>query len=124
MSNAKWMTQIKRGLLELCILNLLERESMYGYQIVKRLTSVPGLVITEGTIYPLLSRLRKEGLLASSLVESPHGPVRRTYVVTASGRRHMQNINEAWRDISVAVHEFINASGSFQGANDHEAKEC
>ncbi len=63
MADNKWLTQVKRGLLELCILNLVSQDDMYGYQIVKRLTEVPGLVITVGTIYPLLSRLKKEGLL-------------------------------------------------------------
>ncbi len=107
MQDVKWLSQIKRGLLELCILNLLAREAMYGYQIVRLLRSVPGLVITEGTIYPLLSRLKREGLVVSSLVESPQGPARRTYVLTAVGRRHMRGLNESWREIASAVDEFI-----------------
>ena len=77
-TDSKWLSQVKKGLLELCILNLLHNESMYGYQIVKRLTTTPGIVITAGTVYPLLSRLKRENLLASSLVESPRGPARRT----------------------------------------------
>ena len=124
MSNAKWLTQVKRGLLELCILNLLNQEGMYGYQIVKRLTTVPGLVITEGTVYPLLSRLRKEGLLSSSLVESPNGPVRRTYVLTDAGRRHIGEINRMWADISAAVRQIIEPGDCIQGANDHETEKC
>jgi PadR family transcriptional regulator PadR len=103
MTNNQWLSQAKRGLLELCILNLVSRESMYAYQIVKRLTSVPGLVTTPGTLYPLLSRLRREGLLAGTLVESRLGPARRMYGLTAAGRRHMQEINEAWSDIARAV---------------------
>lgn len=109
MTDPKWLSQVRRGLLELCILNLVSRESMYGYQIVKRLTSVPGLVITAGTIYPLLSRLKREGLLTSSLVESPFGPARRTYVLTPAGKRHMHSINEAWREIAEAVAKFMDA---------------
>ena len=103
MNDANWMTQMKKGLIELCILNLLDRESMYGYQIVKHLTAFPGLVISEGTVYPLLSRLRKEGLLASTLVESTAGPVRRNYVLTAAGRRQLKVMNEAWREVAEAV---------------------
>ena len=105
MTDSQWLSQAKRGILELCILNLVSRESMYGYQIVKRLTSVPGLVTTPGTLYPLLSRLRREGLLSSVLVESRLGPARRAYGLTAAGRRHMQEINEAWSDIAKAVEE-------------------
>jgi PadR family transcriptional regulator PadR len=103
LSDAKWLTQIKKGLLELCILNLLERESTYGYEIVKRLTAIPGLVITEGTVYPLLSRLKREGVISSRMVESTSGPVRRNYVLTAHGRRHLAELNHSWREISEAV---------------------
>jgi len=111
-----WLSQAKRGVLELCILNLVSRESVYGYQIVKRLTSVPELVTTPGTIYPLLSRLRREGLLASKLVESSLGPVRRTYELTAAGRRHMQDANEAWREIVKAVDEIMGKGKLDKGA--------
>ena len=102
--SATWLTQVRRGLLELCILNLLDRQPAYGYQIVKHLTSLPGLVISEGTIYPLLSRLSSQGLLTSSLIASPQGPARRTYVLTAAGRRHMRTINETWNLVTDAVH--------------------
>ena len=67
----------------------------------------PGLVIAEGTIYPLLSRLKQEGLVASRLVESPSGPARRNYVLTEAGRRHLRNINEEWRDIAKTLSDFI-----------------
>ena len=115
MPDAKWLSQVKRGLLELCILNLVSRESTYGYQIVKRLTAVPGLEIPPGTIYPLLSRLKREGLLTSVLVESLQGPARRTYTLTAAGRRHMREINEAWREIAQAVMEFMDPQAQREG---------
>ncbi len=107
MTDSKWLSQVKRGLLELCVLNLLNQEGMYGYQIVKRLTSVPGLVAGAGTVYPLLARLKREELLTSSLEESPQGPARRTYVLTAAGRRHIRSLNETWREIAEAVEEFM-----------------
>ena len=112
MTDLRWLSQVKRGLLELCILNLVHGEGMYGYQIVKRLTSVPGLVAGAGTVYPLLSRLKRDGLLTSSLEESPQGPARRTYVLTPAGRRHMRSINESWREIAVAVDAFIAADNN------------
>jgi PadR family transcriptional regulator, regulatory protein PadR len=101
--SGNWLSQLRRGLLELCILNLLDREPAYGYQLVKHLTSVPGLVISEGTIYPLLGRLSEQGLVASTLVESPQGPARRTYVLTAAGRRHVKTINQTWQVVTEAV---------------------
>ena len=104
-NHANWLSQVKRGILELCILNLLDRQPMYGYQIVKRLTVIPGLIISEGTIYPLLARLKGLGFLKSQLVESPHGPARRTYVLTPAGRGHLQQINQGWQDVAHAVDE-------------------
>jgi PadR family transcriptional regulator, regulatory protein PadR len=102
-NHANWLSQVKRGVLELCILNLLARQPMYGYQIVKRVTAIPGLVLSEGTIYPLLSRLKGQGFLMSQLVESPQGPARRTYVLTPAGRRHLALINRGWEDVVHAV---------------------
>ncbi len=115
MDNIKWTSQIKRGLLELCILNLLSREGLHGYLIVKRLAAVPGLVITEGTAYPLLSRLKGEGLIRSKLVESPQGPARRMYELTAAGKRHLQSINSSWEEISSAVNGFVNPADERKG---------
>jgi PadR family transcriptional regulator PadR len=106
-NDANWMTQMKKGLLELCILNLLDRETMYGYQIVKCLTEFSDLIISEGTIYPLLSRLRHDGLVNTTLVESPSGPVRRNYVLTPSGRRQLKSMNDAWREVSATVERLI-----------------
>ena len=106
MSDDKWMSQVKRGLLELCILNLVAHEEMYGYQIVKRVADGTGLVVTVGTIYPLLSRLKREGHLKSSLVASDRGPARRNYQLTPSGRRHLTSINDAWQTITEAVEGF------------------
>src|SRR5215471_8116230 len=111
-SHANWVSQVKRGVLELCILNLLEHEPMYGYQIVKRITAIPGLVISEGTIYPLLSRLKTQGMVASTLVESPQGPARRTYVLTEPGRQYLKSINHGWLGIVQAVNQCLNGSAS------------
>ena len=111
MTDSNWLSQAKRGILELCILNLVNRQSMYGYQIVKQLTLVPGLVLTAGTVYPLLSRLKIAGLVTSELIESPQGPARRTYILTPTGREHMIAINKSWRDIVTAINMFIAPEG-------------
>ena len=72
---------------------------MYGYDLVKRLSRVRGLVISEGTIYPLLSRLRKAGGVATRLVESPSGPARKYYVLTEEGKRTASLMNDYWKDL-------------------------
>lgn len=107
MADENWSTQLRKGVLELCILNLLKAEGLYGYAIVKRLTEYPGLVISEGTVYPLLSRLRKEGLIQSTLEESASGPARRVYVLTRLGQRQLDGMNQAWNVIASMVDRLV-----------------
>ena len=89
-----WTVQIRKGLLELCILNSLESQERYGYDLVRTLVSMPGLGVTEGTIYPLLSRLRMQGLVKTRLEESPEGPTRKYYSLTERGRQVAALMNE------------------------------
>ncbi len=98
-----WTTQVRKGLLELCILNLLSRGELYGYDLVKRLADIEGLVITEGTIYPLLSRLHKAGILKTRLVESSSGPARKYYSLTIKGQRDKIRLNAYWKELSQGV---------------------
>jgi PadR family transcriptional regulator PadR len=89
-----WTVQVRKGLLELCVLNALAGEERYGYDLVKTLVAVPGLGVTEGTLYPLLSRLRVQGLVTARLEESPEGPARKYYSLTRDGKRIMAAMNE------------------------------
>ncbi len=89
-----WTVQVRKGLLELCILNALAEEERYGYDLVKTLVEVHGLGVAEGTIYPLLSRLRVAGLITSRLEESAAGPARKYYSLTKDGRKTMEAMNE------------------------------
>ncbi len=82
-----WTVQVRKGILELCILNALEAREYYGYDLVKTLVAMPGLGVTEGTIYPLLSRLRLQELVTTRLEESPDGPVRKYYALTKKGKK-------------------------------------
>ena len=98
-----WSTQLRKGLLELSIINLLARGELYGYDLVKRLADVEGLVVTEGTIYPLLSRLRGSGLVRARLEESSSGPVRKYYTLTPEGRRVRETMNAHWTGLSKGI---------------------
>ncbi len=89
-----WTVQVRKGLLEMCILNALEAAERYGYDLVRTLVSTPGIGVTEGTIYPLLSRLRLQGLVSTRLVESPEGPARKYYSLTERGRNVVRLMNE------------------------------
>ena len=92
-----WTVQVRKGLLELCILNALADKERYGYELVKTLVSIPGLGVTEGTLYPLLSRLRVQGLITSRLEESSEGPARKYYALAPGGRKVMGAMNDYLR---------------------------
>ena len=80
------LSQLRRGALEYCVLALLRDEELYGFELVRQLSASGGLVTSEGTIYPLLTRLRKEELVTTFWRESDSGPPRRYYRLTDAGR--------------------------------------
>lgn len=88
-----WTVQVRKGVLELCILNALDAKERYGYDLVKTLVEMPGLGVTEGTVYPLLSRLRVQELVSTRLEESPDGPVRKYYSLTQRGKETVTMMN-------------------------------
>ncbi len=81
-----WTVQMRKGVLDLCILSALQNGEKYGYALVKALVAVPGVGVAEGSIYPLLSRLKKQGLVTTRLEESSEGPARKYYSLTDAGR--------------------------------------
>src|SRR5688572_25857129 len=94
-----WTTQLRKGILEFGVLAALQGRRMYGYDIVKRLSNIPGLVISEGTVYPILSRFKRDGLVNSTLVESNEGPARKYYELTSLGRRELMRMRIAWQAV-------------------------
>ena len=89
-----WIIQVRKGLLELCILNRLVGQDKYGYELVKKLLEVPGLGVKEGTIYPLLTRLKSQGLVDTFLIESKEGPARKYYRLTEKGENMRIEMNK------------------------------
>lgn len=89
-----WTIQVRKGLLELCVLNVLLDREFYGYELVKTMVSIPALGITEGTLYPLLSRLRVQGLVKTRLEESSEGPARKYYALSNEGKRIVKMMNQ------------------------------
>lgn len=98
-----WTTQLRKGLLELAILNSLGGGPLYGYEIVRRLGDTDGLVITEGTVYPILSRLRTEGYLETFIEESSSGPPRKYYRLTGRGGDELRRMNDHWERLHGAI---------------------
>ena len=105
----KWMAQMRRGSLELCILAILDHGRRYGYDIVQALSHSEGLVIKEGTIYPLLNRLEGEGLVSSEWQASPEGPARRYYTLTDVGREQLPRMRAQWVRFADDVRRIVGA---------------
>jgi PadR family transcriptional regulator, regulatory protein PadR len=101
------LSQMRRGTLQYCVLSLLAKEERYGFDLVRGLAEVDGMVTSEGTIYPLLSRLRRDGLVESSWQESTAGPPRRYYRLTDAGRAALEGFRLEWRRFRDAVDHFV-----------------
>ena len=98
-----WTNQLRKGVLELCILNDIRNRKMYGYEIVRRMRKIEGLIISEGAIYPILSRLKRQDLVETSIQESPDGPARKYYKLTKQGEEMISQMNAYWQAISSAT---------------------
>lgn len=98
--NAK--SQMRKGMLEYCVLLLLSREASYANDIITRLKEAE-LIVVEGTLYPLLARLKKEGLLAYEWRESTQGPPRKYYALTEAGRTFLSGLDKAWTELARTV---------------------
>jgi PadR family transcriptional regulator PadR len=98
-----WSTQLRKGMLDLCILNAIKGTSLYGYDIVRKLRNIRGLVISEGTIYPILSRLKREGFVQTTIKESTEGPPRKYYELTDKGKTILSEMNGYWKDIKTGT---------------------
>ena len=98
-----WVTQLRKGLMEFCILNLLQRGESYGYEILQSLRQIEELVVTDSTVYPILSRLRKDGYLKVQVKPSSSGPPRRYFSLTALGRQRVQEMNTYWGNLQQGI---------------------
>lgn len=95
--------QLRKGVLELAILALLDSTESYGGEIVSTLAQRPGLEASAGTVYPLLTRLRTAKLVETTWVESPAGPPRKYYRLTDAGRTELTAGARAWRQLTHAL---------------------
>jgi PadR family transcriptional regulator PadR len=109
----QWSTQLRKGLAEFCVLAAVERlGEAYGYQLVQFLTEHDGLSLTESTVYPLLARLAREGLLSVTSTPSPSGPPRRYYRITAVGKRSLAAMSLHWSDVVASIQRIVESKSS------------
>jgi PadR family transcriptional regulator PadR len=99
----KWEVQLRKGCLELAILAALWSGQLYGLEIMRLLADESGLIVPEGTVYPLLNRLKSEGLLSSEWVEADAGHPRKYYTLTAEGRRRAVRMARFWTSFAARI---------------------
>ena len=95
-------SQMRKGILEYCILSIINRQEVYTSDILEALRQADVLVV-EGTLYPLLSRLKNNGLLSYRWQESPDGPPRKYFTLTEEGKQMLESLNQEWALISNAI---------------------
>lgn len=94
--------QMRKGILEYCILSVLSGDSCYASDIIKELKESK-VIVVEGTLYPLLTRLKNSGLLSYRWEESPQGPPRKYYELTAEGREYLKDLDSSWDELVESV---------------------
>lgn len=97
--SSEWVSQLKKGSVQLCLLALINQERKYGFQIIKELGELSEgfFDLKEGTLYPALRRLEKKGYVKSEWVEREVGVPRKYYRITDKGRRVLEEAEEVWR---------------------------
>ena len=105
--NAK--SQMRKGMLDYCIMLLLKEKPYYTTDIIRRLKEA-NLLVVEGTLYPLLTRLKNDGILSYKWQESTQGPPRKYYVLTEEGREALQQMDLAWNELENTVHNIKGTS--------------
>ena len=94
--------QMRKGILEYCILHIISRGEVYASDMIEELTAAK-MIVVEGTLYPLLTRLKNAGLLEYKWVESKSGPPRKYYTLTAMGKKFLQGLSETWEDLVLSA---------------------
>lgn len=98
---------MRKGMLEYCIMLLLKEKAYYTSDIIKRLREAD-LLVVEGTLYPLLTRLKNDGVLSYEWQESTQGPPRKYYLLTEEGKEALEQLDAAWNEIGNAVNNIKN----------------
>ena len=101
-------TQMRKGILEYCILSIIARGEIYASDIIAELKRAQ-LLVVEGTLYPLLTRLKNNGLLTYKWVESVSGPPRKYYTLSDEGKNVLHQLDTTWQELSFAVQTSIDA---------------
>jgi PadR family transcriptional regulator PadR len=105
--DTNWLPQVRKGVAEQCVLALLTTGERYGFELARELGARGQIIASEGTLYPLLARLRRNGLVETSWQESNSGPPRRYYHLTSDGELALASFKKQWRIFRDAVDEIL-----------------
>ena len=103
--------QMRKGILEYCILHIISRGEVYASDMLEELTSAK-IMVVEGTLYPLLTRLRKAGLVEYKWVESNAGPPRKYYTLTEKGADFLKNLDSTWNELVDSTQQITGTSNA------------
>jgi PadR family transcriptional regulator, regulatory protein PadR len=103
-------TQLLHGVLDMCLMSIISEEPSYGYEMVSKLEQRGLSLASEGSIYPLLSRLQKQGMIESYLVQSSEGPARKYYRMSPRGREVLEQWRQDWATFRDSVNEVLDGS--------------
>ena len=104
MNTEKQKAQMRKGVLELCILSIIDKSDAYASDIIDKLKESE-LIVVEGTLYPLLTRLKNDGFLTYRWEESKSGPPRKYYMITEIGKRILQELSSSWNNLLESVNK-------------------
>ena len=105
-------TQLLEGVLDGCVLQIIAKEEIYGYELVQRLKTAGFVNIVGGTVYPLLQKLEKKGMISSQMKPSPDGPPRKYFKITEKGTVYLSDFWDEWHDLVLKVSELeVNNNG-------------
>lgn len=109
-------TQMLKGILDGCLLSIIKEGEIYGYELAAKLESYGFHSFSEGTIYPLLLRMQKEGLVSTTLRKSTAGPKRKYYSLTEKGEQELEQFIIRWTQLSSSVNNVLKKGGNEQDA--------
>ena len=107
MSTENFKTQIRKGLLEFCVLQIISRGEVYTSDIIEELKKSQ-IIVVEGTLYPLLNRLKSSNYVDYQWKESKQGPPRKYYILTLEGVEHLKQLKVSWNEIDNSVKKIMN----------------
>ncbi|MEC7479111.1 MAG: PadR family transcriptional regulator [Bacteroidota bacterium] len=109
MSSENFKIQLRKGLLEFCILQVLSNNKLYTSEIIENLNNSK-IIVVEGTVYPLLSRLKNKGYVDNEWIESKQGPPRKYFNLTNQGKKYLSELVSSYKEVNSSIEKLIKSS--------------